>query len=1278
MNRSWHLRQVLLGAILVSSATLVSAATYNTAVPSDWKPVTGYLPPFDLTGTVANRERLALKTDWGDNEALDSAPVTFGVPFPRNVLLSAGNARIVDARGVAQACQIATTATWSGKDGSVKWLLVDMLARKGADYALEYGRAVAAQRPEYALDIAEGEGAFTVRTGAAEFGFRRGSGCVIDHVQGTVGWNAGQPGDRMYLLDDRGVRYVAGGGPETEELVLEERGPLRAVVRRSGWYMDGAGGKFCGYVVRVHLYAGRPTAKILHTLVIGFDTNAHRLKDIGLPFPVGAGQAVFGLAERAGETGSSGRSPAGAGGASEPVTAGYLCQPQHDRFRLVGPDGRVLGEGARAEGWAAVQTRGGTVGLGLRHFREMCAKEISYRAGRLVMHLWAPHAEQPLDFNARAVLGASFEAWTEHHKWNREYANYKGGLEQHDQACGLARTHELILTVQPDAGQAAAVARSVRRPVLVFAPPEWMCRTDVFGNIEPYDPGRFPKIENAIRLGWERYAFKRRYFKDWGWIDYGDVHYKHHWNEDQTAMRAEPWRRWAQRFYGFHLVPYVLWARSGDRRYLDFAIGNTRHIMDVDTCHLDNAELRKSKGARYGGDGGLFHYAADLYFDLDCDTRYINQYWYFYLTGERRGLDVCEEMREYAYSRRKSGAETRYRSRHTGGPLYSMTEDYAATWDPRFRERADNYAGLLFGAMNSRGTTRHDDVYMNQGIIRYYQESGSAAMRELFLRNMRQCAIERDMDWTKDSRGTTIYGLAHAYLFTKDPVYLGYLGWQLDEFLRLVRDRGTPILRGAVPETFEHTYLATCLYQVPFALRLLAAGVELPKETIAEKIVTTGPIWFRKAAGREASLTVARSLLPGWPFGRGYEEHGKIAASYLGGRKPELVVRDGRGRAVLRRESEYETAIVLPAHAPAGDYELALDTPLPHTLRLGASSVPAVMPTRDVILRGGRHYYFAVPRGTKEFRLLFHVGVMRAETTLAVQRPDGTEAAKWVKTTGGELSGEFEPLSVSVPPGADGQVWRLGVDPEHRVFQLRLRFEGIPGAVTTHPDLVFVPARRRAEEPVANGSFRYVQGPGGGAARFGSKDSVRFPLGRKLALNAFEGIRGEEGTLELRIRPLCGINDVVDRPILECGRMRIYRRGSVGLYFDAGRNIQTGFPLPRNLWTHVAFTWEYSATHGRFRVQMFINGIRAHNEYFQREFWNMKSEWLADTLTLRFGIPVEVDDVRISDRSRAPQAVWLGDEQVQQAGIRTLFHAAFDGNLDAELAGRAVRGVRVE
>jgi len=97
-------------------------------------------------------------------------PVTTGVPFPRGRLTSVEHCRLVDDRGLEQPVQARIAATWDRQRTSIHWLTINLVARPGHQYALEFGPDVDRQQFDSMLIVERSE-PFRISTGAIRVGF---------------------------------------------------------------------------------------------------------------------------------------------------------------------------------------------------------------------------------------------------------------------------------------------------------------------------------------------------------------------------------------------------------------------------------------------------------------------------------------------------------------------------------------------------------------------------------------------------------------------------------------------------------------------------------------------------------------------------------------------------------------------------------------------------------------------------------------------------------------------------------------------------------------------------------------------------------------------------------------------------------------------------------------------------------------------------------------------------------------------------------------------------
>ncbi len=192
-------------------------------------------------------------------------PVSVGLP-------------LADAAGIQNVSQLGLTGASAGQfrvlgrwpSGNIKWVLVDTLAdvsagKTNSSISLTSGSGNFGG-PELATESASG---ITISTGASTFVLRKKNFDLIDEavVNGRAlvkpGASAGlvvlgpSPGDTTCPCST----VYASSNDATSAAVIEENGPLRAVVRATGQLDDSAGHAYMRYTVRLHFYKGKTRVK---------------------------------------------------------------------------------------------------------------------------------------------------------------------------------------------------------------------------------------------------------------------------------------------------------------------------------------------------------------------------------------------------------------------------------------------------------------------------------------------------------------------------------------------------------------------------------------------------------------------------------------------------------------------------------------------------------------------------------------------------------------------------------------------------------------------------------------------------------------------------------------------------------------------------------------------------------------------------------------------------------------------------------------------------------
>lgn len=201
-------------------------------------------------------------------------PVTAGIPLPDDPVTGVSDVSQLTLTG-ASLGQFRVLARWPS--GRIKWVLVDTQASLSAG-GTATGIALAAGGTGNfgGPDLATDNGAsITIATGAATFTIRKANFNGFDQVVvgGTTVVAAGTSSGLVITGPTPGnttcgtctTVYSSANDPSSMA-VIEENGPVRAVVRVAGAHKDASGNSYMNFTVRLHFYKGLARVKAVTTL----------------------------------------------------------------------------------------------------------------------------------------------------------------------------------------------------------------------------------------------------------------------------------------------------------------------------------------------------------------------------------------------------------------------------------------------------------------------------------------------------------------------------------------------------------------------------------------------------------------------------------------------------------------------------------------------------------------------------------------------------------------------------------------------------------------------------------------------------------------------------------------------------------------------------------------------------------------------------------------------------------------------------------------------------
>jgi hypothetical protein len=228
---------------------------------------------------------------------------------------------------------------------------------------------------------------------------------------------------------------------------------------------------------------------------------------------------------------------------------------------------------------------------------------------------------------------------------------------------GIARTYEITLWLG-DAGVPAVIKNAfVQHPVFAYVDPAFAVEAGLPSPATVAGVGPYAELEAAI----ERvFGFvskdaageaERAGDDDFGTWNWGDVQWQ--W----SGYAYVTYRYWMCNGKGWSVVPWILFLRSGDRRYLEHGEANSRHVMDVDTCHVQDtgqfADDMPPPAPDWKFRGGVYSYSeihwsfGPVHEDregITGDSEYL--LYCYYVTGYERARDVIRERVEAVHGSR--------------------------------------------------------------------------------------------------------------------------------------------------------------------------------------------------------------------------------------------------------------------------------------------------------------------------------------------------------------------------------------------------------------------------------------------------------------------------------------------------------------------------------------------------------------------------------------------------------------------------------------------------
>jgi YetA-like protein len=686
-------RRQFIGVTALTSAALVTKAAQLGAATTP-------LP-------VAN-PRAGAWARWLDGRApAEGNGFTWGMPWPRGKHSARTRFALRDSADKAIPVQSWPIAYWP--DGSLKWTAHAVPARlELSDGPFEIVPRKAAAAPAGALTVKENDTAIEIDTGVMVCVLPRDGRAVIRSIR---------RGDRELVREGRLVllrqdRPTCAADSATtqasfdsviDRVTIEQRGPVRAVVKVEGRHANAADRRWAPFTLRFYFYAGGDALRVLHTFIFDGDEARDFIRGIGLRFAAPLtdalynrhirfggendgvfGEAVRGLTGLRRDPGKAARDAQVAGRAVPSITPAVnqrldlipafgdwtLWQASADSFviRKRTRDGFSwldADRGRRSPGMGYIGGPAGGVAFGIRncwqsHPAQLDVRNAASDAAEVTMWLWAPespamdlrfyHDGLGQETHARQLEGLEIT-----------YEDYEPGFGT---PMGVARTSEMMLWVlaaTPERERFAELAEALRAPAVIVATPQTLHESGVFGGTfalpTPSKPGA-TQIEERLAWLFDFYRGQQDQRSWYGFWNYGDV--MHTYDSDRHTWRYDiGGYAWDNSELSTDIWLWLYFLRTGRADVFRFAEAMTRHTGEVDVHHL-------GRFAPLGSRHNVMHWGCSAK-QLRISTA-LNRRYYYYLTADERVGDLMREQVEAASALRaivpeRKLAQTRDRPR---------------------------------------------------------------------------------------------------------------------------------------------------------------------------------------------------------------------------------------------------------------------------------------------------------------------------------------------------------------------------------------------------------------------------------------------------------------------------------------------------------------------------------------------------------------------------------------------------------------------------------------
>ncbi|KAG7086782.1 hypothetical protein E1B28_002711 [Marasmius oreades] len=226
---------------------------------------------------------------WLDGKAPSTTPsgTAFGVPWAQGEVDRTSPIAVLSG-GSSVPVQTWPLAFWP--DGTLKWSGHALQTDSGLSDSLTLSVGTPAE-PQNPVSVQQSSEGVTVTTGPFTAKFNNGGTTLVSSLE-LQGKSHVQNGVLELLLQDGPDQGEVPGPRPTvssfqgrvDSVTVEQKGPVRAVIKATGKYSGAGHDDFLPFVVRFYISAGATSLRMVHFFIYDGDQNKDFIKGIGLTF----------------------------------------------------------------------------------------------------------------------------------------------------------------------------------------------------------------------------------------------------------------------------------------------------------------------------------------------------------------------------------------------------------------------------------------------------------------------------------------------------------------------------------------------------------------------------------------------------------------------------------------------------------------------------------------------------------------------------------------------------------------------------------------------------------------------------------------------------------------------------------------------------------------------------------------------------------------------------------------------------------------------------------